>query len=56
MSKQVKYETDHICFLRILLQLKEKDEIRRRRNINNNKKKKYIYVKSVLLLFWFAEN
>ena len=33
--------------------LKEKDHIRR---IVNSKKKKEIYVKAVLLLFWFTEN
>ena len=33
--------------------LKEKDHVRR--NINS-KKKKCLYVKSVLLLFWFAKN
>ena len=67
MSTQITYENDHhslfcdstisvtlnFCFLYILLKSKRKYHIRR--NINS-KEKKCLYVKSILLLFWFAEN
>ena len=68
MSTQVTYETNHISslcdstkssatnfrFHVFYCSRKEKDHIRR--NINSEKKKKYLYVKSLFLLFWYAQN